>query len=51
MIWAFLLGLAIGLFILCIYAVIVSGSRPDLKLENEMLNRELKILKGGKDER
>jgi len=42
----FLLGLALGLFILTIYAVIVSGSKHDLELENARLRKELKILKG-----
>lgn len=55
MIWTFLLGLALGLIVLCIYAVIVSGSKYDLGLENARLKRELRMvdeaLKGGKDER
>jgi len=48
MIWAFLLGLFIGLFILVIYAAIVSGSKHDLEIENIRLRKELKVLKGGK---
>lgn len=44
MIWTFLLGLALGLIVLCIYAVIVSGSKYDLGLENARLKRELRMV-------
>jgi len=44
----FLGGLAVGLFILIIYAAIVSGSKYDLGIEIARLRKELKVLKGGK---
>jgi len=47
----FLLGLSVGLFMLIIYAVLVFGAKYDSEMENARLRRELKILKGGKDEK
>ena len=38
----FLLGLALGLIVLCVYAVIVSGSKYDLELEIARLKKELR---------
>ena len=46
----FLVGLFIGLAIWIISSLCAAGSKADLEMEIARLRRELKILKGGKDE-